>query len=87
MTMEVVPLFSSPLYIDNDGKMPDVTPLVSGFSYNKVPSGGALTQDPNILARMPKGFVEWTNNHIKQYVYGVQGISQKYNHIKCVQII
>ena len=59
MTMEVIPLFSSPLYIDNDGKMPDVTELASGFSFEKVPSGGALTQYPNVLARMPKEFVEW----------------------------
>ena len=79
MTMEVIPLFSSPLYIDNDGKMPDVTELASGFSFEKVPSGGALTQYPNVLARMPKEFVEWTNHHIKQYVYAVQGISQKHD--------
>lgn len=79
MTMEVIPLFSSPLYIDNDGKMPDVTELASGFSFEKVPSGGALTQYPNVLARMPKEFVEWTNHHIKQYVYAIQGISQKHD--------
>ena len=79
MTMEVIPLFSSPLYIDNDGNMPDVTELASGFAFENVSSGGALTQYPNVFTEMPKEFVEWANNHIKQYVYGIQGISQKHD--------
>tara|TARA_B100000427_G_C15420615_1_gene556232 strand:+ start:63 stop:680 length:618 start_codon:yes stop_codon:yes gene_type:complete len=78
MSLEVLPLFSTPLYVANDGEMPEVDDDILDFEKMEYPedfttSTGDITKDPHILKKLPQ-LQTWVFKHIHEYVYGVSGV-------------
>ena len=75
---KVLPLFSSPVYIDVGQDMPDVIDRIKDLeyhNYSKKYRGGEQTTDMNILKSLPD-LTEWLEPFVKEYVYGVMGCSE-----------
>lgn len=78
MPSEVIPLFSSPVYVSNDGKMPEVTDVITDMDIADEPynNTGNVTSDKHALRQLPQ-LQAWVMGHVDEYVYGVQGIDPK----------
>ena len=78
MSLEVIPLFSSPVYVANDGEIPEVDKSILDFETMDYPEEftiktGTVTKNPHILKEFPQ-LQEWVFKHVHEYVYGVLGV-------------
>ena len=78
MPSEVIPLFSTPVYVSNDGKMPEVTDVITEMEIADEPynNTGNMTSARHALRELPQ-LQTWVMGHIEEYVYGVHGIDPK----------
>ena len=78
MPLEVIPLFSSPVYVANDGEMPEVTDVIGDMDIVKEPynNTGNMTSTRHALKELPQ-LQTWVYKHVQEYVYGIQGIDPK----------
>ena len=78
MPLEVIPLFSSPVYVANDGEMPEVTDVIGDMDIAKEPynNTGNMTSTRHALKELPQ-LQTWVYKHVQEYVYGIQGIDPK----------
>ena len=77
---EIIPLFSSPVYVTVDDSMPDVVSQVESLEYqnhSRSIQGGSQTINQNILHELPE-IQSFLESHVKEYVYGVMGISEEF---------
>ena len=73
---EVIPLFSSPVYVTVDNTMPNVIEQVEQLDYmefNRTFNAGKQTYNQNVLNDLPD-LKEWLTKHIEEYCFGVMGI-------------
>ena len=70
MPLEVIPLFSSPVYVANDGEMPDVTDVIDDMDMAKQPynNTGNMTSARHALKELPQ-LQTWVYKHVQEYVY------------------
>jgi len=79
MSTEVIPLFSSPLYVSVDGEMPDVGKELQEIECVESGTGGFLSQETNVLDVLPQELSDWAYRHVREYVNGVMGVSSDHN--------
>ena len=81
MFKEVTPLFPTPLYVAQDDDMPNVLDSLSDLERSPYgyANGGERTDSTNIIDEIPQELSEWIYSHIKEYAYGVQGISTEHH--------
>lgn len=81
---EVLPLFSSPVYVCEDTTMPNIISDIEGMDYNHRPMQGGQTVSMNVLDKLPE-FKNWLMYHIEEYAYGVMGVDNTCHslHITC----
>ena len=72
---EVIPLFSSPVYVTVDDNMPNIMGAVENFDFQNFAGYnlGAQTVEQQILDKVPD-FKDWLKEHVAEYVFGVQGV-------------
>ena len=70
---DIIPLFSSPVYVAEDPSMPNIIKDIEGWEYHKAPQQGSQTFEMNVLNKLPK-FRDWLQYHVEQYVWKVLGI-------------
>ena len=75
---EVIPLFSSPIYVTVDDAMPNIIPQVEEMVYQNFAGYnlGAQTTEMNVLDTVPD-FKAWLQQHVDEYMYGVQCIDRQ----------
>jgi len=77
---EILPLFSSPVYVCEDKTMPNVISAIEGLEYHKAPQQGSQTFEMNVLTKLP-ALREWLNFHVEEYVWNVLGIDRRCHEI------
>jgi uncharacterized protein (TIGR02466 family) len=75
----IIPLFSSPVYVAVDETMPDVIDEIEQWEYQNLVGGGLGSQsvEQNVLDRLPS-IKEFLLPHIREYVHGVMGIDESH---------
>jgi len=75
LSTEVIPLFSSPVYVTVDDTMPNIMGAVENFVFQNFAGYnlGSQTVEQQILDKVPD-FKDWLKEHVDEYVFGVQGI-------------
>ena len=77
---DILPLFSSPVYVAEDPSMPNIIRDIEGWEYHKAPREGSQTFEMNVLDRIPK-FRDWLQYHVEEYVWKVMGIDERCHEI------
>ena len=75
LTDKVIPLFSTPVFVEVGKDMPDVIPNIKDLEYHNYSNrhkGGEQTTNMNILDTLPE-LTEWLSPFVKEYVYDVMG--------------
>ena len=79
LTDKVIPLFSTPVFVEVGKNMPDVIPQIKDLEYHNYSNrhkGGEQTTNMNILDTLPE-LTEWLSPFVKEYVYDVMGCDTK----------
>ena len=72
---EIIPLFSSPIYVTVDEAMPNIMGGVENLVFQNFAGYnlGAQTVEQQILDKF-LDFKTWLKEHVDEYVFGVQGV-------------
>lgn len=76
----IIPLFSSPVYVTVDDTMPDVIDEISDWEYANVagPGLGSQSVDQDVINKLPS-IKDFLLPHIDEYVHGVMGIDESHS--------